>query len=903
MKKNKTIQGYILLCIVFFCAQGYAQKQANHWFPFDFYLNFNNAPFSISTLPVPHFAYQLSSIADNNGKLLFLTNNEFVYDKNFNKMPNGETGITPSSDFPFSTNSLIIPWPDSHSFYIIMNSQNYGLSYAIVDMSKNNNLGDLVQKYIVFQSNVPNKVAATGNCTKFWLLTSQDTITNGLLKRELTLFMFDSDGINLVPDTLRFEGSDQPNHLKFSPSGDKLVFNDESIKKTVLCDFNIETGKVSNSVEFFYGNYVQAYEFSPDGKKLYATVSDFLGDHSGLYQFDLDKETGEEIDNSRFLLFKGSEELFLEGLQLTPDQTILCQQLSVIGTGKSAVIEYPNESGVNCSLKIDAYNFYFFGGTPNFVSTFLSPQFDENFHISAGDALGTCSNTQLPLGEEPSYDIEYKWWPEKYLSNAAISNPKFIYDDTISVKTDFQYILEGKKGYCYNTDTITLTVHPDLDASIFGSKSVCPRVKEVDYWTKEDDRFRFEWTVDGGDLSGGQSTDSIKVNWGPTNSEASVTLTPYNELNCPSPPINFPVRINVELQTETPIGDELLCSNLATGIPYQITNTNGSVYTWESDYGNIITGQGTNKINVDWPGDGKYHLWLKEQSTTIDTVCYGVSDSLLVNLFTDSTKLEIDFAGVTRADPGSYELQWFVSDTSRIMDDIEIFVSTETRPSWILKDVRLKMENYFSFQDTIMNYTPMTFKVSSVNGCKELVESEIHTSIFLEGIADSSSNSMTLTWTPYAGWYDIEQYEVWYSKDNEGQLIRVASFKPGQYLWTNSWGADAFDHHYRIKALHGSYPFESWSNQLTLSFDHPLEIPNVFTPNGDGINDTFSFPKLEIFHENELQVYSRTGSEVYSKKNYDGSWAGGNLASGVYYYSFTEKRNQKTYKGWIQILR
>jgi gliding motility-associated-like protein len=74
-----------------------------------------------------------------------------------------------------------------------------------------------------------------------------------------------------------------------------------------------------------------------------------------------------------------------------------------------------------------------------------------------------------------------------------------------------------------------------------------------------------------------------------------------------------------------------------------------------------------------------------------------------------------------------------------------------------------------------------------------------------------------------------------------------------------------------------------------------LEIPNVFTPNGDEIDDTFSFPLLELFHDNELLVYDRNGVKVYSQKNYRGDWSGGNLASGVYYYSFTEKRNQKTY--------
>ena len=416
--------------------------------------------------------------------------------------------------------------------------------------------------------------------------------------------------------------------------------------------------------------------------------------------------------------------------------------------------------------------------------------------------------------------------------------------------------------------------------------------------------FRFDWSAAGGDIVAGQSSDSIKINWGPSNPNASVSLTPYNELNCPSDPIIFPVHINVELQTETPIGEDLLCANLGSGIPYGITNTNGSIYTWESDVGKIISGQGSNKINVDWPGDGKHKLWVKEQSTTIDTVCYGVSDSLLVNLYTDSTKIEIDFASVSDKDPNAYELQWYVSDTAGLSKEIDIFSSSDFSPDWELINVANKKDIYYTFPDTVMNYAPLSFKISSVNGCRQLLETEVHTTIFLEGIADSSSNKMTLIWTPYQGWNNnIDHYEIWYAKDKDSQFSLVDKVKSGQTTWSNHWGDDAFLHHYRIRAMHSTYPFESWSNELTLSFEHSLEIPNVFTPNSDGINDTFSFPELELFRENELTVIDRYGKEVFTAKNYDGHWNGAGLASGTYYYSFQENHYGKNYKGWIRLLR
>jgi gliding motility-associated-like protein len=87
-----------------------------------------------------------------------------------------------------------------------------------------------------------------------------------------------------------------------------------------------------------------------------------------------------------------------------------------------------------------------------------------------------------------------------------------------------------------------------------------------------------------------------------------------------------------------------------------------------------------------------------------------------------------------------------------------------------------------------------------------------------------------------------------------------------------------------------------------------LFIPQGFSPNGDGINETFVIKGLPD-GENELIIFNRWGSKVFESTNYDNTWDGaanrgsnGNnkLPQGTYYYILNLKgADQKTYTGFI----
>ncbi len=81
-------------------------------------------------------------------------------------------------------------------------------------------------------------------------------------------------------------------------------------------------------------------------------------------------------------------------------------------------------------------------------------------------------------------------------------------------------------------------------------------------------------------------------------------------------------------------------------------------------------------------------------------------------------------------------------------------------------------------------------------------------------------------------------------------------------------------------------------------------IPNVFTPNGDGKNDTFEIPGIELF-ENEITILNRWGGTVFFKKGYQNEWTGRKLNEGTYFYLLKLKIGDKweVYKGYVTLLR
>lgn len=116
-----------------------------------------------------------------------------------------------------------------------------------------------------------------------------------------------------------------------------------------------------------------------------------------------------------------------------------------------------------------------------------------------------------------------------------------------------------------------------------------------------------------------------------------------------------------------------------------------------------------------------------------------------------------------------------------------------------------------------------------------------------------------------------------------------------------------------------SVTIETKSCSLTKTFDVgvmpgercDIRFFNAFSPNDDGLNDTWEIENIEsgLYDNNKVEIYNRWGQRVWAGKHYNNKdvvWKGKNemgqdLPSGTYFYLATI--NDKLYKGFIELTR
>jgi len=135
---------------------------------------------------------------------------------------------------------------------------------------------------------------------------------------------------------------------------------------------------------------------------------------------------------------------------------------------------------------------------------------------------------------------------------------------------------------------------------------------------------------------------------------------------------------------------------------------------------------------------------------------------------------------------------------------------------------------------------------------------------------------------------DIAQYEIFYKNNLDSDYTMIASAGRDDTVFI----------HIPDATLAGCYIVKSVDSAGNVSdcqegcidICHYYELPNVFTPNSDGVNDIFHPLPYKFVDHIDIKIYGRWGGLVYQTDDPDINWDGTDMRTrkpvpeGIYYY-------------------
>jgi hypothetical protein len=378
-----------------------AQGEMDNWFfGIEAGLNFSSGTPEVIAESSINSIEACASISDSEGNLLFYSQGNKIFNRDHEIMLNGNLN-------GYSRNATqgtgIIPMPGDPDKYYVFSmryiNEMYGLDYSIVDMTRDFNRGEVIQRGNFLRDGITEKMTFVQqtDSPNVWL------IVHDFDSDEYAVFLISESGISLI--TTYATGiihTERYGYLQPSPDGSMLAaavrtgFHSDGFVE--ISRFDPAEGSISESFIMEIPNRPYGICFSPDNSKLYVTS----GSPNHLYQYDLSHREPDLIQASRvqitstpFIDYLGSS----AALQLAPDGKIY---MALYETNFLSAINQPNALGADCGYVQNAVSLdgtgSCEGGLPNFGNLFWDQ--------TPAYILEDPETEEPPLEVEPEYNCD-----------------------------------------------------------------------------------------------------------------------------------------------------------------------------------------------------------------------------------------------------------------------------------------------------------------------------------------------------------------------------------------------------------------------------------------------------------------------------------------------------------------
>ncbi|MNQ00872.1 hypothetical protein D3C85_135280 [compost metagenome] len=272
-------------------------------------------------------------------------------------------------------------------------------------------------------------------------------------------------------------------------------------------------------------------------------------------------------------------------------------------------------------------------------------------------------------------------------------------------------------------------------------------------------------------------------------------------------------------------------------------------------------------------------LNLTNTVTNCDVDLINVTDDFVINpippapTVADQQFCKVDEAVIANLEPKGSQYKWYNS-------------AIATTP--LAADYVLKTEDYFVRETSAAGCTSEPAKVSVIiydTPAPEMTETPEFCGLANPKISDLSNKTNV---SSTVAWYDAV----------DGNLL------PSTTLLVHNSTYYGYDLNEVTRCLSESYREVKVSLQDCEVAEYEFFIPDGFSPNGDGVNDSFVIKDIEFLYPNyTLEIYNRYGNGMYKGDNSKPAWdgknyeksgiAGGIAPNGVYFYVLHFNKDNK----------
>lgn len=491
------------------------------------------------------------------------------------------------------------------------------------------------------------------------------------------------------------------------------------------------------------------------------------------------------------------------------------------------------------------------------------------------------------------------------------------------------------------TPTQPITTNPPLSLSLdakTGNLNFTPSQTETVVLALEVQEYRFDSTYIQWVQIGTSNRELVAAMASTCSQQAQAGVKlDYNHQDIYPDPVNGLPTVNytcLDSSVTLHFATKLDCSTISPdGTDFRLTSPSGQPIPIGELQANCDVNNETNELTVQLykplAQNGKYFLYSKlgNDGNTLLNKCgfpMGEFDTIQLNV-TGCFSTNIDMKNVTIVDDRYPRVEWELDTVGTpgapfptyLVDEYKIYRSDDNGVNYTFI-YAVKNYKQMWFNDQSLGYTEVDkqhykYKVEVMLNGQLAATTRMVNSIWLRTANGdpivAPADSIALRWSQYPAWPNPD-FQVYLGKrDGGGNWVDQIHNQPNNpttdsnYLMINKF-LEAGEYRVCVKARYpgGGGPYRAWSNCLPFNIYEPIdppveeplivEVPNVITPNGDGLNDAFKIKNIETWSSNRsVKIFNRWGKMVYQTSTYSNQnpWLGKDksgkaLADGVYFY-------------------